>query len=475
MKDIIIIGGGIIGCSIARELSRFSADILLLEKGNDVSVGTTKANSGIVHGGHDAYPNSKKAYYNVKGNAMFDQLSKELDFPFRRNGSMVLCFDEDLKCGLNDLLARGEQNGVKGLYIVDGDKAREMEPHLSKSVVAALVIPSGGIVSPYEMAIAYAENACTNGVEFRFLSEVTDLKKEDGIFTVTCADGYTEQAKVVVNAAGLFADEINNLICERKYQVQPRKGDYMLMDKSVGYLADHTLFQQPTKMGKGILVTPTTHGNILVGPTATDKLDKDDVNTTVEELGEAFAKALVSVPTLNKRTIITQFSGLRAHIPENDFVVEESEVEGFYNCIGIESPGLSAAPAIAVEVAGWVAEKLALKANEKFVATRKAIPQFSHLSNIDRQKLIDQNPLYGNIVCRCEVVTEGEIVESIRRKPGAVDLDGVKRRTRAGMGRCQAGFCTPRIMEIIARELNLPLEEVTKRGGASQVVFGRTK
>lgn len=475
MKDIIIIGGGIIGCSIARELSRYSADILLLEKGNDVSVGTTKANSGIVHGGHDAYPNSKKAYYNVKGNAMFDTLSKELDFPFRRNGSMVLCFDADLKCGLNDLLARGEQNGVKGLYIVDGDKAREMEPHLSPAVVAALVIPSGGIVSPYEMAVAYAENACTNGVEFRFLSEVTGLTKEDGIFTVTCADGYSEQAKVVINAAGLYADEINNLICERKYHVQPRKGDYMLMDKSVGYLADHTLFQMPTKMGKGILVTPTTHGNILVGPTATDRDDKDDVNTTIEELGEAFTKALTSVPTLNKRNIITQFSGLRAHIPENDFVVEESEVECFYNCIGIESPGLSAAPAIAVDVASWVAEKLALKLDPQFVATRKAIPQFSHLSNIDRQKLIDQNPLFGNIVCRCEVVTEGEIVESIRRKPGAVDLDGVKRRTRAGMGRCQAGFCTPRIMEIIARELNIPLEDVTKRGGESRVVFGRTK
>lgn len=475
MKDVIVIGGGVIGCSVARELSRFCADILLLEKGNDVSVGTSKANSGIVHGGHDAKPNSKKAYYNVKGNAMFDNLAKELDFPFRRNGSMVLCFDAEQKQGLQQLLERGEQNGVKGMYIVDGDQARKMEPYLSQEVACALVIPSGGIVSPYEMTIAYAENAFTNGVEFRFESQVVNVSKKDGIFTVTCADGYVEQAKVVVNAAGLYADEINNMICKRKYHTLARKGDYVLMDKSCGYLADHTLFQMPTKMGKGILVTPTTHGNILVGPTATDRDDKDDVNTTIDELGEAFTKGLLSVPTLSKRNIITQFSGLRSHIAEDDFVVEESEVEGFYNLIGIESPGLSSAPAIAVDVANWVSKKLALQPKTDFVATRKGIPHFSQLPHAERQKLIDQNPLFGNIVCRCEVVTEGEIVEAIRRKPGAVDLDGVKRRTRAGMGRCQAGFCTPRIMEIISRELNLPLEKVTKRGGNSQVVIGRTK
>ncbi len=475
MKDVIIIGGGVVGCSVARELSRFCADILLLEKGNDVSVGTSKANSGIVHGGHDAKPNSKKAYYNVKGNAMFDELSKELDFPFRRNGSMVLCFDENQKDGLQQLLERGEQNGVKGLYIVDGDQARKMEPYLSQEVVYALVIPSGGIVSPYEMTIAYAENACTNGVQFRFESQVVAVSKKDGIFTVKCADGYVEQTKIVINCAGLYADEINNMICQRKYHTQARKGDYVLMDKSCEYLASHTLFQMPTKMGKGILVTPTTHGNILVGPTATDRDDKDDTNTTIDELTEAFSKGLLSVPTLSKRNIITQFSGLRSHVAEDDFVVEESEVDGFYNLIGIESPGLTSAPAIAVDVAEWASKKLALQPKADFIATRKGIPHFSKLSNEDRQKLIAQNPLFGKIVCRCEVVTEGEIVEAIRRRPGAVDLDGVKRRTRAGMGRCQAGFCTPRIMEIISRELNLPLEEVTKRGGNSQVVIGRTK
>ncbi len=476
MKDVIIIGGGVIGCGIARELARYQANVLLLERGNDVSVGTSKANSGIVHGGYDAKPGTLKAKYNVMGNAMFDELSRELDFPFRRNGSIVLCFDESQIGGLDELLNRGITNGVKGMYIVKGsDEIKKLEPYVSDKAVAALVVPSGGIVSPYEMTVAYAENAAVNGVEFRFLSEVTSVINDGNGFTVTCADGYSERAKVVINAAGVYADVINNMVCGEKLRITARKGDYVLMDKTCGYLADHTMFQLPTKMGKGVLVTPTTHGNILVGPTATDVEDKDDVNTTAAELNDAFAKASLTVPTLARRNIITQFSGLRAHLDGDDFVVGESSVNGFYNVAGIESPGLSCAPAIAVDIAQSVAGKLALKQKLHFESKRKGIPQFSKLSNTEREKLIDQNPLYGKIVCRCEVVTEGEIVDSIRRPVGAKDLDGVKRRTRAGMGRCQAGFCTPRIMEIIARELGCDMADVTKRGGESQVVKGRTK
>ena len=476
MKDVIIIGGGVIGCGIARELARYQADVLLLERGNDVSVGTSKANSGIVHGGYDAKPGTLKAKYNVMGNAMFDELSRELDFPFRRNGSIVLCFDESQIGGLEELLNRGITNGVKGMYIVKGsDEIKKLEPHVSDKAVAALVVPGGGIVSPYEMTVAYAENAAVNGVEFRFLSEVTSVINDGNGFAVTCADGYSERAKVVINAAGVYADVINNMICGEKLHITARKGDYVLMDKTCGYLADHTMFQLPTKMGKGVLVAPTTHGNILVGPTATDVEDKDDVNTTAAELNDAFAKASLTVPTLARRNIITQFSGLRAHLDGDDFVVGESSVNGFYNVAGIESPGLSCAPAIAVDIAQSVAGKLALKQKLHFESKRKGIPQFSKLSNTEREKLIDQNPLYGKIVCRCEVVTEGEIVDSIRRPVGAKDLDGVKRRTRAGMGRCQAGFCTPRIMEIIARELGCDMADVTKRGGESQVVKGRTK
>lgn len=477
MKDVIIIGGGVVGCSVARELSRFDADILLLERGNDVSVGTSKANSGIVHGGYDAKPGTLKAKFNVAGNAMFDALARELDFPFKRNGSMVLCFDKADIGKLLELKAQGVKNGVQGLYVLEGYEAvKAMEPYVSENVVAALVVPNGGIVSPYEMTIAYAENAATNGVEFRFGSEVTAIDKIDGGLQVTCADGFTAQAKYVVNAAGVYADVINNMISPDKMHITARKGDYELLDKTCGYMASHTLFQMPTKMGKGVLVTPTCHGNILVGPTATDVTDKDDVATTPEELASAFDRALLTMPSLNRRNIITQFSGLRAHLDTDDFVIGESAaVKGLYNVAGIESPGLSSAPAIAVHVAEEIAQKLSLGKKANFVAERKGIPHFATLSDEERQKLVAENPLYGRIVCRCETVTEGEIVEAIRRKPGAVDMDGVKRRTRQGMGRCQAGFCTPRVMEILSRELGVPMTEVTKRGGNSQFVIGRTK
>ena len=477
MKDVIIIGGGVVGCSVARELSRFDADILLLERGNDVSVGTSKANSGIVHGGYDAKPGTLKAKFNVAGNAMFDALARELDFPFKRNGSMVLCFDKADIGKLLELKEQGVKNGVQGLYVLEGYEAvKTMEPYVSENVVAALVVPHGGIVSPYEMTIAYAENAATNGVEFRFGSEVTAIDKIDGGLQVTCADGFTAQAKYVVNAAGVYADVINNMISPDKMHITARKGDYELLDKTCGYMASHTLFQMPTKMGKGVLVTPTCHGNILVGPTATDVTDKDDVATTPEELASAFDRALLTMPSLNRRNIITQFSGLRAHLDTDDFVIGESAaVKGLYNVAGIESPGLSSAPAIAVHVAEEIAKKLSLGKNANFVAERKGIPHFATLSDEERQKLVAENPLYGRIVCRCETVTEGEIVEAIRRKPGAVDMDGVKRRTRQGMGRCQAGFCTPRVMEILSRELGVPMTEVTKRGGNSQFVIGRTK
>lgn len=475
MYDVFIIGGGVIGCSLARELSRYDVKIAVAEKEDDVAMGTSKANSGIVHAGFDAKTGSNKAIYNVLGARMFDELSKELDFPFRRNGAMVLCFDKSGEPKLKALYDQGVANGVTGLEIISGDRAREIEPNVSAEVVAALHVPSSGIVSPYEMTIAYAENACVNGVEFMLGKEVTGIEKSGGVFTLTFADGESKQARIVVNCAGVYADVINNMVCGEKIDIVSRKGEYCLLDKKCGGLTDCTLFQLPTAMGKGVLVAPTTHGNILVGPTAEDIEGKDDVDTTYAGLNKAFDTASLSVPSLSRRNIITQFAGLRAHSTADDFIIGESKAEGFYNIAGIESPGLSSAPAIAAETAEKLAAKLGAGKKKNFIATRKGIPHFASMSDSERAELIKQNKLYGRIVCRCENVTEGEIVDAINRPLGATDMDGVKRRTRAGMGRCQAGFCTPRVMEILARELGKDQTEITKYGKGSNLVVGRTK
>lgn len=473
MTKIIVIGGGVIGCSVARELSAFDARITVLERGNDVAVGTSKANSGIVHAGFDAHPGSAKARFNVAGAKLFPKLSKELDFPYKNNGAMVLNFSGDGNAKLEELLKQGEENGVENLKIISGDEAREMEPEISDKVVSALYAPSSGIVGPYEMTIAYAENAAANGVEFVFGSKVTSVKKSGGGFTVI-ADDKKYECDAVVNCAGAHADEVYNDVSGAEEKIIARKGEYMLLDKSCGYLTYATLFQLPTSMGKGVLVSPTVHGNIIVGPTAEDIPDKDNTVTTPDGLKYAFAQASLSVPALNKRNIITQFTGVRAHSVRNDFTVGESDVPGFYNALGIESPGLSSAPAISKYLAELIAEKFSLGKNGSFNPVRKGIRQFASMTDAEREKIIAENPLYGKVVCRCEVVTEGEIVDAIRRTPGAVDLDGLKRRTRAGMGRCQAGFCTPRLMEILAREKGVDMLEITKKGNGSELLVGRT-
>ncbi len=475
MKKIVIIGAGVVGCSVARELSRYKAEITVLERENDVACGTTKANSGVVHGGFDAKPGTKKAYYNVRGNAMFDKLSKELDFPFRRNGAYVLCFDDTKWDGLKKLYDQGVENGVRDIRVVTGDEVRDREPYVSGEVKGALWCPSSGIVSPYEMTIAYAENAAANGVEFVFEKKVARLEKSGGGMKVICCDGDVYEADVVVNAAGLYSDELNNGVSEKKYKIVPRKGEYMLLDKTSGYLTSTTLFQLPTAMGKGILVVPSVHGNILLGPTAVDIEDKDCKDTTYDGLAEAFDKARITMPSLTKKTVITQFTGLRAHADAGDFVIGFEGDLPLYNLVGIESPGLTAAPAIAVDASEEISDYLGLKFNDKFDPIRKGIPCFATMTEKERAEIIKKNPLYGRIVCRCEVVTEGEIVDSINRPVGAKDLDGVKRRTRAGMGRCQSGFCSERVMEIIARERGIDMTEVTKSGKGSEIIVGRVE
>ena len=475
MYDVIIIGAGIIGTAISRELSKYKGKFLVLEKYDDVSCGTTKANSGIVHAGFDAKVGSRKAYFNVRGAKMFEALSKELDFPYKKNGAFVLAFDDNTLV-LGELMEKAKLNGVDNCEILSGDEIRKIEPNVSKNVTKGLYAKDSGIVSPYEMCIAMAENACTNGVKYEFNKEVKSIKKENDYFIITCKDNTTYETKVLVNSAGVHSDEINNMLSNNKYHITPRKGEYVLLDKEYSFYTKTTLFQLPTKMGKGVLVAPTTHSNILVGPTAYDTNLKDQTWTTYEGLEEVWNKGSLSVPSLNKGGIITQFSGNRAHEDGDDFIVEFSkDVKGLYNLIGIESPGLASSPAIAAYAVDEIKNYLKLEKNDKFIKNRKAITRIANLSSEELNKLIKENPKYGHVICRCEVVSEAEIIEAIHRVPGAHDLDGIKRRTRAGMGRCQMGFCTPRIIEIIAKELNVSVDSITKKGNDSKLIVSKIK
>lgn len=475
MFDVTIIGAGVVGCSIARELSKYNIKACVLEKEVDVASGTTKANSAIIHAGFDARPNSLKGKLNAKGNAMFDKLSKELNFPFKRNGSLVLCFDKNDYHKLIKLKEQGEKNGVPSLQILDGAKVREIEPNVSEEVVAALYAPTGGIVCPYEMTIALAEIAYINGIEFKLGSKVLDIKKHKDNFVISTNKAKIE-SKVIVNAAGLFSDDINNMVSTRKFNIIPRKGEYCLFDKAAGNLVAKTIFQLPTLLGKGALVTPTIDGNLLIGPNARDVDDKLDLNTTKEGLDEIIDKAKKSIKNLPKNQVITSFTGLRARTESDDFIIEESkEVQGLINAASIESPGLSSAPAIAEMVRNIVLGILPACEKENFIANREKPVKFRELSNKERKELIAKIPAYGKIICRCEVITEGEILDAIRGPLGATTLDGVKKRTRAGMGRCQGGFCTTRIVDILCRELNIPKTEITKFGGNSKLLVGRNK
>lgn len=470
--DVVIIGGGVVGCAIARELSAYDLKTILLEKEEDVCSGTSKANSAIVHAGFDAEPGSVKAKFNVIGSEMMEDLSKELDFPYKRNGSMVLCFAEEDRPKLVELYDRGVKNGVKGLEIISGDQARELEPNVSDEVVAALLAKTGGIVCPFNLTIALAENAADNGVEFRFNTEVLDIRKIDAGFSVVTSNGEIT-TKYVVNAAGVYADVIHNMVSDKKLHIVPRKGDYKLMDKEVGNHVSHTIFQLPGKYGKGVLVSPTVHGNLIVGPTAVDVDDKELTATSAMELDDLTSKAMISVKNIPFRQTITSFSGLRAHEDGDDFIIGECEdAEGFFDAAGIESPGLSSAPAIGVYIAEQVSKKAGASKNESFNGSRVGIPHVAEMSFDERAALIKEDPSYGTIICRCEGISEGEIRNAIRRTLGAKSMDGVKRRTRAGMGRCQAGFCTPRTMEIIAQELGISVNEVCKNKKGSELIVG---
>lgn len=473
--DVMIIGGGVAGAASARELSRYKVKACVIEKEEDVCCGTSKANSAIVHAGYDAAEGSLMARLNVRGNEMMEELSKELDFPFEKNGSLVICFHEEDLPDLQALYDRGVANGVKQLQILNKEEVLEMEPNVSENVYAALYAPTAGIVCPFNLNIALAENANVNGVDFQFDTEVEDIRKICGGYELMTNQG-VYRTKCVVNAAGVYVDKIHNMVSEKKIHITARRGDYCLLDKCAGGHVSKTIFALPGKSGKGVLVAPTIHGNLIVGPTAIDVEDKEGTNTTREGLDYLIEKAGMNVRNLPMRQVITSFAGLRAHEDNHEFIIEEVEdAEGFIDCAGIESPGLTSCPAIGEMVAGIVSKKLRLEKKDDFIAARKGILNPETLTMEDRAALIKEKPAYGNIICRCEMVTEGEILDAIHRPLGARSLDGVKRRTRAGMGRCQAGFCSPRTMEILARECNMSMSDITKSGGDSKIVVGKNK
>ena len=473
-SDILIIGAGVTGCAVAKELSRYNASVTVLERGDDVANGATKANSGIVHAGYDAAPGSHKAYYNVLGAQMFPKLCAELNVPYCQNGALVIALDESERSTIEELLHRGIKNGVKDLSILDHDQVLELEPSVNPSVVCALYIPSSAIVSPYELAFALADDAALNGVRFIFNETVLSVSfMSEGYFLVKTESGMLK-SRVLVNCSGSSGADIHNQLSAEKLSMIHRRGQYYLLDRTDSQPFIHTVFQCPSSMGKGVLVTPTVHGNLLLGPTAEDITDPFDTSTTAEGLHEVIRKASLTWPALSIQQNITNFSGIRAHLSTDDFYIGACEdCRGLFEAIGIESPGLSSAPAIGTVLSGMIASYLNLDRKTEVIPLKHPAKPFHDMSDTERAEAVKADPAYGRIVCRCETVTEAEIRCAINRPVGARSIDAVKRRTRAGMGRCQGGFCMPRVAAIIAEETGVSITEITKNGGNSFLLAGK--
>ena len=472
--DILIIGAGITGTALARELSRYQTSVTVVERGSDVAEGATKANSGIVHAGYDAFPGTLKAKYNVLGAAIFPALCDLLSVPYRRCGALVVGFGEEDRTMLEKLLMRGRQNGVSGLRLITGKEAILLEPSLNPEVSVALEVTTSGIVSPYELAFAMADDAAANGVSFIFGHEVSAVVSEqNGRWLVRTELGEMISCKAFVNCSGASGALIHNMVSEEKLEMTHRRGQYYLLDHAQELPFSRTIFQCPTAMGKGVLVSPTVHGNLLIGPNAEDIPDPLDTATTAAGLEYVLKTACRTWPALSIRSNITNFSGVRAHLDTDDFKIGPvAGADGAFEAIGIESPGLSSAPAIAESLSCCIADYMKLERKAEVIPPRKPMKPFSEMTDSEREKAVLSDPDYGNIICRCEVVTEAEIRQAIRRPVGARSIDGVKRRTRAGMGRCQGGFCSPRVAGILAEELGLSLPEVTKNGGNSYLLSG---
>lgn len=475
MFNVAIIGGGVVGGLIARQLCKHESNIVILEKENDVAMGQSKANSGIVHGGYDPIEGSLKAILNVKGSELMEKVCMDLGVKYKKNGTLVCAFNPSDEETLKMLLDRGKNNGVKNLEIISGDEVRKKEPNISKRVISALYVPTGAIVCPYELTINAIGNAMDNGASLMRNFKVSNIIKHEKHFEIKGENGEKVQAEIVINCAGMFSDEIAKMVGDDSFTISPRKGEYILLDKEANYLTQMTIFRTPQRMGKGVLATQTVDGNILLGPTSVDILEKENKEVTEEGLNLIFEKEAEFFDEIPWDKTITQFTGLRAHGDKKDFIIN-SPIDRFINVAAIESPGLSSAPAIS-EMVEEMAIEIGLKKEIRieFNGVRPRSPHPLEMTMEERNELVEKDASYGQIICRCEEITEGEIREALRRNPVALDVDGVKRRTRSGMGRCQGGFCMPLVMELIAQEHGMDFKDVTKLGKSSNFVYGRIK
>ena len=473
--DVIIVGGGVIGCAIARELSKYKLRTVLLEKNNDVCNETSAANSAIVHSGYDPLPNSLKAQMNVLGNSMYPQMCKELDVPFIQNGSLTIATTDDEMNTLLSLQKRANENKVE-TKILSSEEVLKLEPQLNKDIKGALFAPTCGIVNPFELTVALMENAMDNGAELLLNHEVNNIKINENSVSVFCKNDKELECKVLINAAGLFADDINAFVDKDSFTITPRKGQYFVLDHFDLNFVKHTLFMVPSDKGKGVLVTPTTSGNYLIGPSSDFVDDKQDLSTTKDILDSVRSQASRIIENIPYANLIRQYSGLRAVSSTGDFIIEHSKVsKNLINVAGIQSPGLASCPAIALKVVELLKECMPLNVNEEFNPIRRKVYRLKEMSLEDKNKLISENPQFGHIVCRCEKISEGEIVDCIHRNCGATTVKGVKKRCRPGFGKCQGAMCEASVIKILARELKKDESEILYSENGSNILKYETK
>ncbi len=475
--DVVVIGAGAVGCAIARELSKYCVDVIVVDKNEDVGGDASKSNSAIIHTGYDATPGSLESQLVVAANPMYEQLAKDLDVPFKKVGAILPAMTDEQFEKLPEIKEKAFKNHVYDVEFKTGKELLEMEPNLNPQVKGGLVIPRESIIDPFILVQAYAENAYANGVKFMLNTKVTDIKTENGAIKSVVTTNGEIQTRYVINSAALYCDEIAAMVGKADYKVVARKGEFYILDKNTSCKVEHIVLPIPTKVTKGKLMCPTIHGNMLVGPTAEEQESKIDKSTTYNGLESIATDVRNLVPNVNLKDTITQYSGLRPNRnPEGLHFDMYDDLKGYVNLSGVRSTGLTLSVAMGKYVVQQIimhGEKLKLK--ENFIPTRKGIVKFSEQSREEQERLIKENPLYGNVVCRCETITEGEIMDAIHRPLGAKSVDGVKRRVRAGMGRCQGGFCGPKVIEILARELKVDLKEITKHNQGSNMAFGKTR